>query len=174
MKTTATKAASKAAPKVGIVSLGCPKALVDSERILTLGFQLADLLGQIVALGLHLLPGRLGGTALGVQGQDLAGQSRQAAPRPALVEGLRIVPDPLYVEHRPAPPKSSVNNDSGYRQQGRVRKANNGGRMQSSNHSTRHPGLAPGSTVPPLGLRLGRCGPCAFGVDPGARCARPG
>ena len=27
--------ASKAAPKVGIVSLGCPKALVDSERILT-------------------------------------------------------------------------------------------------------------------------------------------
>ena len=31
MKATATKAA----PKVGIVSLGCPKALVDSERILT-------------------------------------------------------------------------------------------------------------------------------------------
>ena len=26
---------SKAAPKVGIVSLGCPKALVDSERIIT-------------------------------------------------------------------------------------------------------------------------------------------
>jgi len=26
---------SKSAPKVGIVSLGCPKALVDSERILT-------------------------------------------------------------------------------------------------------------------------------------------
>ena len=25
----------KAAPKVGMVSLGCPKALVDSERILT-------------------------------------------------------------------------------------------------------------------------------------------
>jgi ribosomal protein S12 methylthiotransferase len=29
------QSASKAAPKVGIVSLGCPKALVDSERILT-------------------------------------------------------------------------------------------------------------------------------------------
>jgi ribosomal protein S12 methylthiotransferase len=28
-------AASKAAPRVGIVSLGCPKALVDSERIIT-------------------------------------------------------------------------------------------------------------------------------------------
>ena len=26
---------AKAAPQVGIVSLGCPKALVDSERILT-------------------------------------------------------------------------------------------------------------------------------------------
>ena len=25
----------EAAPKVGMVSLGCPKALVDSERILT-------------------------------------------------------------------------------------------------------------------------------------------
>jgi ribosomal protein S12 methylthiotransferase len=33
---TRTKAApAKAAPKIGIVSLGCPKALVDSERILT-------------------------------------------------------------------------------------------------------------------------------------------
>ncbi|MGE3906930.1 MAG: 30S ribosomal protein S12 methylthiotransferase RimO [Reyranellaceae bacterium] len=30
-----SKAAAKPAPKVGIVSLGCPKALVDSERILT-------------------------------------------------------------------------------------------------------------------------------------------
>ena len=29
------KAPAKAAPKVGIVSLGCPKALVDSERIIT-------------------------------------------------------------------------------------------------------------------------------------------
>src|SRR3954468_3178278 len=29
------KAAAGAAPKVGFVSLGCPKALVDSERILT-------------------------------------------------------------------------------------------------------------------------------------------
>ena len=29
------KAAGKAVPKVGFVSLGCPKALVDSERILT-------------------------------------------------------------------------------------------------------------------------------------------
>ena len=28
-------AATKTAPKVGFVSLGCPKALVDSERILT-------------------------------------------------------------------------------------------------------------------------------------------
>ncbi|MCA0450847.1 MAG: 30S ribosomal protein S12 methylthiotransferase RimO, partial [Proteobacteria bacterium] len=28
-------AAAKPAPKIGIVSLGCPKALVDSERILT-------------------------------------------------------------------------------------------------------------------------------------------
>ena len=27
--------ASKNAPKIGFVSLGCPKALVDSERILT-------------------------------------------------------------------------------------------------------------------------------------------
>jgi ribosomal protein S12 methylthiotransferase len=26
---------SRSAPKVGFVSLGCPKALVDSERILT-------------------------------------------------------------------------------------------------------------------------------------------
>jgi ribosomal protein S12 methylthiotransferase len=37
--------ASKAAPKVGIVSLGCPKALVDSERIITRlraeGYQIA-------------------------------------------------------------------------------------------------------------------------------------
>ena len=32
---TAGKARSKAIPKVGFVSLGCPKALVDSERILT-------------------------------------------------------------------------------------------------------------------------------------------
>jgi ribosomal protein S12 methylthiotransferase len=31
----AAKAAPKVGPKVGIVSLGCPKALVDSERILT-------------------------------------------------------------------------------------------------------------------------------------------
>jgi len=31
----APKAPTKAAPKVGIVSLGCPKALVDSERILS-------------------------------------------------------------------------------------------------------------------------------------------
>lgn len=30
-----TKAASRTAPKVGFVSLGCPKALVDSERIIT-------------------------------------------------------------------------------------------------------------------------------------------
>ena len=30
-----TIAAGQAAPKVGLVSLGCPKALVDSERILT-------------------------------------------------------------------------------------------------------------------------------------------
>ena len=29
------KARRKAAPKIGFVSLGCPKALVDSERILT-------------------------------------------------------------------------------------------------------------------------------------------
>src|ERR1700756_3744680 len=34
-KPTAAKAPSKVAPKVGFVSLGCPKALVDSERILT-------------------------------------------------------------------------------------------------------------------------------------------
>src|SRR4051812_14441383 len=38
-KAAVTKAAvtaqTKAAPKVGFVSLGCPKALVDSERILT-------------------------------------------------------------------------------------------------------------------------------------------
>ena len=32
---TITSRAVKAAPRVGIVSLGCPKALVDSERILT-------------------------------------------------------------------------------------------------------------------------------------------
>jgi ribosomal protein S12 methylthiotransferase len=32
---TVTRARSKRAPKVGFVSLGCPKALVDSERILT-------------------------------------------------------------------------------------------------------------------------------------------
>jgi ribosomal protein S12 methylthiotransferase len=32
---TAEKPVMRAAPKVGIVSLGCPKALVDSERILT-------------------------------------------------------------------------------------------------------------------------------------------
>src|SRR5438105_7179793 len=29
------RAATKPAPRVGIVSLGCPKALVDSERIIT-------------------------------------------------------------------------------------------------------------------------------------------
>jgi len=29
------KAAPQAPPKVGFVSLGCPKALVDSERIIT-------------------------------------------------------------------------------------------------------------------------------------------
>jgi len=33
--TAAPKAGPRAAPQVGIVSLGCPKALVDSERILT-------------------------------------------------------------------------------------------------------------------------------------------
>src|SRR5690606_23045580 len=31
----ARRAARKAAPRVGFVSLGCPKATVDSERILT-------------------------------------------------------------------------------------------------------------------------------------------
>ena len=31
----ATQAAAPAVPRVGFVSLGCPKALVDSERILT-------------------------------------------------------------------------------------------------------------------------------------------
>lgn len=30
-----TPASNKPAPKVGFVSLGCPKALVDSERIIT-------------------------------------------------------------------------------------------------------------------------------------------
>jgi ribosomal protein S12 methylthiotransferase len=34
-KARATRAPAKAAPRVGLVSLGCPKALVDSERILT-------------------------------------------------------------------------------------------------------------------------------------------
>src|ERR1700682_5694840 len=32
---SALKAATRKTPKVGFVSLGCPKALVDSERILT-------------------------------------------------------------------------------------------------------------------------------------------
>lgn len=31
----ARRAAVKPAPRVGLVSLGCPKALVDSERIIT-------------------------------------------------------------------------------------------------------------------------------------------
>ena len=37
MTRSASKTAKRApqAPKVGFVSLGCPKALVDSERILT-------------------------------------------------------------------------------------------------------------------------------------------
>jgi ribosomal protein S12 methylthiotransferase len=34
-KTRAARAPAKAAPRVGLVSLGCPKALVDSERIVT-------------------------------------------------------------------------------------------------------------------------------------------
>ena len=33
--TTSDKAPQAPSPKVGFVSLGCPKALVDSERILT-------------------------------------------------------------------------------------------------------------------------------------------
>ena len=40
------RTAKKANPKVGIVSLGCPKALVDSERILTTlrseGYEISD------------------------------------------------------------------------------------------------------------------------------------
>src|SRR4051812_33959433 len=40
------RARKKANPKVGIVSLGCPKALVDSERILTTlrseGYEISD------------------------------------------------------------------------------------------------------------------------------------
>jgi ribosomal protein S12 methylthiotransferase len=44
-KTRSRPAARKAAPKVGFVSLGCPKALVDSERIITRlrseGYQIA-------------------------------------------------------------------------------------------------------------------------------------
>jgi len=32
---TKTPATQKSAPKIGFVSLGCPKALVDSERIMT-------------------------------------------------------------------------------------------------------------------------------------------
>jgi ribosomal protein S12 methylthiotransferase len=32
---SARREPAKAAPRVGIVSLGCPKALVDSERIIT-------------------------------------------------------------------------------------------------------------------------------------------
>jgi ribosomal protein S12 methylthiotransferase len=44
--TRAKRAAKKANPKVGIVSLGCPKALVDSERILTTlrseGYEISD------------------------------------------------------------------------------------------------------------------------------------
>jgi len=43
---TRPKRAKKANPKVGIVSLGCPKALVDSERILTTlrseGYEISD------------------------------------------------------------------------------------------------------------------------------------
>ena len=35
METPSTSPAAAAAPKIGFVSLGCPKALVDSERILT-------------------------------------------------------------------------------------------------------------------------------------------
>ena len=35
MSTSQSNASSGAAPKVGLVSLGCPKALVDSERIMT-------------------------------------------------------------------------------------------------------------------------------------------
>ena len=53
--TSASKATAKAAPKVGIVSLGCPKALVDSERIITRlrseGYQLVpDYAGADVVL----------------------------------------------------------------------------------------------------------------------------
>jgi ribosomal protein S12 methylthiotransferase len=35
MQVPETKSDDKAAPKVSFVSLGCPKALVDSERIIT-------------------------------------------------------------------------------------------------------------------------------------------
>ncbi len=35
VRSSAKKASANAAPRIGIVSLGCPKALVDSERILT-------------------------------------------------------------------------------------------------------------------------------------------
>src|SRR5437016_3948612 len=49
------RAASKPAPRVGLVSLGCPKALVDSERIITKlrseGYQLsADYAGADVVV----------------------------------------------------------------------------------------------------------------------------
>ena len=44
-------------PKVGFVSLGCPKALVDSERILTQlkteGYQIWLLLTPVVLLNLQ-------------------------------------------------------------------------------------------------------------------------
>ncbi|RZK77110.1 MAG: hypothetical protein EOO66_32040, partial [Methylobacterium sp.] len=35
LSSTPAEAAPKSAPKISFVSLGCPKALVDSERILT-------------------------------------------------------------------------------------------------------------------------------------------
>ena len=43
-----TLSVAKSIPKVGIVSLGCPKALVDSERIIT----------RLRAEGYQIAPGR--------------------------------------------------------------------------------------------------------------------
>ena len=71
----------------------------DGGRIIALGLQLANLLGELVAPRLHFLPRRLRGPTLGIELNDNGCQRRQATLRPARVEGSWIVTNPFRVKH---------------------------------------------------------------------------